>query len=136
MLEPKAVGADWSLQVWGSMQSQGLNRGPAGTRHATLTLELSPWPISNLQSYFSSIEQPSQGMAGTWALQKSMQEPVNTMAAGPTRRKGHRQICSLLLASVCLYLKLMLFLQNIPTKDRLEGMAAFREKRPPKFVGE
>jgi hypothetical protein len=26
-------------------------------------------------------------------------------------------------------------LQNIPTQDRLEGMAAFREKRPPKFVG-
>lgn len=60
MLEPKAVGAAFSLQVWGSIQSQGLNRGPAGTRHATLTLELSPWPISNLQSYFSSIEQPSQ----------------------------------------------------------------------------
>ncbi|XP_007534526.2 enoyl-CoA hydratase domain-containing protein 2, mitochondrial isoform X1 [Erinaceus europaeus] len=28
------------------------------------------------------------------------------------------------------------YAQNIPTQDRLEGMAAFREKRPPKFVGE
>ncbi|XP_037355187.1 enoyl-CoA hydratase domain-containing protein 2, mitochondrial isoform X3 [Talpa occidentalis] len=27
------------------------------------------------------------------------------------------------------------YAQNIPTQDRLEGMAAFREKRPPKFVG-
>ncbi|KAH0519768.1 Enoyl-CoA hydratase domain-containing protein 2, mitochondrial [Microtus ochrogaster] len=26
-------------------------------------------------------------------------------------------------------------MENIPTQDRLEGMAAFREKRPPKFVG-
>ncbi|XP_021566536.1 enoyl-CoA hydratase domain-containing protein 2, mitochondrial isoform X3 [Carlito syrichta] len=30
----------------------------------------------------------------------------------------------------------MCYAQNIPTRDRLEGMAAFREKRPPKFVGE
>ncbi|XP_037683141.1 enoyl-CoA hydratase domain-containing protein 2, mitochondrial isoform X7 [Choloepus didactylus] len=30
----------------------------------------------------------------------------------------------------------MCYAQNIPTQDRLEGMAAFREKRPPKFVGE
>ncbi|XP_075801231.1 enoyl-CoA hydratase domain-containing protein 2, mitochondrial isoform X3 [Microtus pennsylvanicus] len=29
----------------------------------------------------------------------------------------------------------MCYAQNIPTQDRLEGMAAFREKRPPKFVG-
>nr|XP_034357490.1 enoyl-CoA hydratase domain-containing protein 2, mitochondrial isoform X2 [Arvicanthis niloticus] len=29
----------------------------------------------------------------------------------------------------------MCYDQNIPTQDRLEGMAAFREKRPPKFVG-
>uniref|UniRef100_A0A8C2V6I5 Enoyl-CoA hydratase domain containing 2 n=1 Tax=Chinchilla lanigera TaxID=34839 RepID=A0A8C2V6I5_CHILA len=29
----------------------------------------------------------------------------------------------------------MCYAQNIPTRDRLEGMAAFREKRPPKFVG-
>lgn len=28
------------------------------------------------------------------------------------------------------------YVQNIPTQDRLEGMAAFREKRSPKFVGE
>ncbi|XP_021103588.1 enoyl-CoA hydratase domain-containing protein 2, mitochondrial isoform X5 [Heterocephalus glaber] len=26
-------------------------------------------------------------------------------------------------------------MENIPTQDRLEGMAAFREKRPPKFIG-
>ncbi|XP_020843455.1 enoyl-CoA hydratase domain-containing protein 2, mitochondrial [Phascolarctos cinereus] len=30
----------------------------------------------------------------------------------------------------------MCYAQNIPTRDRLEGMAAFREKRPPHFVGE
>ncbi|XP_017730075.1 PREDICTED: enoyl-CoA hydratase domain-containing protein 2, mitochondrial isoform X5 [Rhinopithecus bieti] len=30
----------------------------------------------------------------------------------------------------------MCYAQNIPTRDRLEGMAAFREKRPPTFVGE
>ncbi|XP_077005743.1 enoyl-CoA hydratase domain-containing protein 2, mitochondrial isoform X2 [Tamandua tetradactyla] len=30
----------------------------------------------------------------------------------------------------------MCYAQNIPTQDRLEGMAAFREKRSPKFVGE
>ncbi|KAM6216601.1 enoyl-CoA hydratase domain-containing protein 2, mitochondrial isoform 1-T1 [Rhynchocyon petersi] len=30
----------------------------------------------------------------------------------------------------------MCYAQNIPTRDRLEGMAAFREKRPPKFIGE
>uniref|UniRef100_I3MFF0 Enoyl-CoA hydratase domain containing 2 n=2 Tax=Ictidomys tridecemlineatus TaxID=43179 RepID=I3MFF0_ICTTR len=29
----------------------------------------------------------------------------------------------------------MCYAQNIPTQDRLEGMAAFREKRPPEFVG-
>ncbi|XP_044800949.2 enoyl-CoA hydratase domain-containing protein 2, mitochondrial isoform X7 [Bubalus bubalis] len=28
------------------------------------------------------------------------------------------------------------YAQNIPTQDRLEGMAAFREKRLPRFVGE
>ncbi|XP_006839843.1 PREDICTED: enoyl-CoA hydratase domain-containing protein 2, mitochondrial isoform X1 [Chrysochloris asiatica] len=30
----------------------------------------------------------------------------------------------------------MCYAQNIPTRDRLEGMAAFREKRIPRFVGE
>ncbi|CAM5162720.1 unnamed protein product [Natator depressus] len=30
----------------------------------------------------------------------------------------------------------MCYAQNIPTRDRQEGMAAFREKRPPQFIGE
>ncbi|KYO19371.1 enoyl-CoA hydratase domain-containing protein 2, mitochondrial [Alligator mississippiensis] len=30
----------------------------------------------------------------------------------------------------------MCYAQNIPTRDRQEGMAAFKEKRPPHFIGE
>uniref|UniRef100_A0A8C6X0N3 Uncharacterized protein n=1 Tax=Naja naja TaxID=35670 RepID=A0A8C6X0N3_NAJNA len=40
------------------------------------------------------------------------------------------------ILSFCLAIEEACYAQTIPTKDRIEGLLAFKEKRPPRYKGE